>query len=1304
VSRTALATLSVALTALATGPRARAQSVVVGPQANSVSAGRNGLITVPVVANLTGSGGASLGSIAARLTWRPAILTFRGFTLGTAGAPVASADSATGTLRFAVANPGGLTGTPVLINARFEAVGFAGDTTKLNLAVDEITAAGTFANLLGITSATSSLFCVAGGRLGDLDANDVVNSFDALLIVTSAVGLSIAPNTTVNGDVDRDGKVDTRDALIVLSFAVGLPTAPYPVGVLNTAGCTLRSPATVAVTPGAVGVAVGDRFPLAATTRDSVNAIISTGPVTWISRNAAVATVDPLGRVSGVGAGSTRVVAMVSPTVMDSATVTVTGARRVWYVNPVVAAGNPVELGSPAYPFSTIPQAVTAAAPRDTVRVAVASYGGTLLVRKSLVVIGDSTAAGFPRLRNGTGPAVLVDTAGTVRISRLRIEDSRGGVIAVDVDTLDLRAITIERSRGVGISVRNGGYVTIGESSIDGAVLRGIDAESTATVRVRQTTVDLIAAGGGGAPGLGLRAFNVDTVVADTTALTTAGAKVDSADVMTFRNVTVAGSVGPAVQVTGGGSVTIVGGDYAGAGLIVEGASPIAGNPPDYAVSLDLPSSGTVRLDSAVIHDNTLFGLLVTGPASVTMRGATVERSPGANAQFLPVVKFSGVGSVTIAQSSFLQNAYGELLIEDTPGGAATALVDTSTFDDTNLKVFGLASFAMRGGQVLDGYNTAVDVGSTNVVSLVGTEIASTQVGGGPPSPYSGGPWAVTVAAADSLRADSLWIHDNLAGALGAISVTAVSAYGNLLEANALSYYNVYEVKLYQPQRARIAQSVIDDRAGFASASVDVVYGLAGGASVVVDSSTFWGPYYGVYATGSGAGYNDTLVVRGSRMQPGDGVSQIGISVYSVYVGHVSAVGNTLDTTNYGVYDFYSGSAAVRDNVIRNVQYYGVYVYSASQSDSVSGNTIECQPGYYSSSQGVTLQYAPSVVTTANTVRYCATGIDVSNYSGIPYAAEVRGNVVVGDSVYGLSGIQLNGQYTRPVLALNDVSLGRFSTAALRLTGGTFDSARVDSNTVRDGLGPAIQTSGSVVGVSIRGNVIERFQGFTAGTGEGGIAITHTGGGATVVNNRVSFATSMPGVQLYQAGGTITFDSNVVVDGGSSGVQVNGFAVTVTGGRNFVARNYRGFYGTTGTVTVGQSTIQNNTFRGADGVAAWNLANNYWGDPLGPRCLSGCNIGSFGDSVAGVGTFLPFLAAPDVGTPTGAPPAIRPAPARTAAVGAAPLRMATGATRAVRAVRVLPSRSRSPAAAEARRRLAESERARLGTPPGEVRP
>ena len=60
--RTAFAALAAALT-LTYGPSAGAQTIVVGPRGIGVSTVANGLVTVPVVADMTASGGASLGSI-----------------------------------------------------------------------------------------------------------------------------------------------------------------------------------------------------------------------------------------------------------------------------------------------------------------------------------------------------------------------------------------------------------------------------------------------------------------------------------------------------------------------------------------------------------------------------------------------------------------------------------------------------------------------------------------------------------------------------------------------------------------------------------------------------------------------------------------------------------------------------------------------------------------------------------------------------------------------------------------------------------------------------------------------------------------------------------------------------------------------------------------------------------------------------------------------------------------------------------------------------------------------------------------
>jgi len=336
-----------ALAGQALGARSARAQVVVGIQASGISMAPGGFVTVPVVVDMTGSGGFSLGSFGATLTWKASTLRFVGATSGGFAAPAVNPDSATGTLRFAVANPGGATGRVVVLLATFNATGPVGDTTYLTLAVNELTSAVTFTNLTPVT--TTSLVCVGSvtGTWGDLDNSGTVTSFDALLIVTYAVGLSIAPNSPALGDVDLDGQVTTRDALIILSHVVGLPTPGFRPG-QSLSQCGGNPPAAVAALPSTLALVVGDTVTATAQVTDSVGQIVSSPGLSWTTLDPAVATVTPSGRVAAVGAGSARVVVVAAAGVMDTVGVTVAATRRQWYVDAAAAAQNQQETGSPS--------------------------------------------------------------------------------------------------------------------------------------------------------------------------------------------------------------------------------------------------------------------------------------------------------------------------------------------------------------------------------------------------------------------------------------------------------------------------------------------------------------------------------------------------------------------------------------------------------------------------------------------------------------------------------------------------------------------------------------------------------------------------------------------------------------------------------------------------------------------------------------------------------------------------------------------------------------------------------------------
>ena len=76
-------------------------------------------------------------------------------------------------------------------------------------------------------------------KLGDVNGNNLVNSTDALIVLSCEVGMDVSSFCPLKcGDVNGDGLVDSSDALIILSYDAGF-TVPFSVGQV---GC----PTTVA--------------------------------------------------------------------------------------------------------------------------------------------------------------------------------------------------------------------------------------------------------------------------------------------------------------------------------------------------------------------------------------------------------------------------------------------------------------------------------------------------------------------------------------------------------------------------------------------------------------------------------------------------------------------------------------------------------------------------------------------------------------------------------------------------------------------------------------------------------------------------------------------------------------------------------------------------------------------------------------------------------------------------------------------------------------------------------------------------
>jgi hypothetical protein len=104
---------------------------------------------------------------------------------------------------------------------------------------------GTWSITMDDDKEITATFTYETGILGDVNGDEVVNSTDALIILSGDAGLDVLQFCPMNcGDVNADGFVNSTDALIVLSYDVGM-TVPYPVG---EPGC----PATVTPCPGCI--------------------------------------------------------------------------------------------------------------------------------------------------------------------------------------------------------------------------------------------------------------------------------------------------------------------------------------------------------------------------------------------------------------------------------------------------------------------------------------------------------------------------------------------------------------------------------------------------------------------------------------------------------------------------------------------------------------------------------------------------------------------------------------------------------------------------------------------------------------------------------------------------------------------------------------------------------------------------------------------------------------------------------------------------------------------------------------------
>ncbi len=526
-ARRLAAALCAGLLSLAGAAPARAAAadsvlVRVGGQL-SARAGDN--ISVPITVDLSGAPGRALGGYRAVLRFNPALLYFQGAQDGGFATPQVNSTYSTdsGKVVLAALQPSGASGTVVLFNAKFWVQSDTGQS-PVTITFEEMTATATsvtpFEDLTGLLRIVNGTFCKSRGLWGDANSDGYANSLDALVALSSVVGIPI--DTTLMKpaltDVDGDGRVTSRDALIILSYAVGLPVSGYRVLLTAPGACGTGSPITIVVTPDSVELQAGQAAYVQLDARDSTGRSVTVDSGTVVSSDPSVAAflngnsgANVQARAPGVATFTVRL----GPGVAATFKVTVIARRTTWYADVQRARNAPTQTGTQALPFEFIGDALLVAHDGDTVRVASGTYEEVVSQRVSVALLGDSVnrpiiePRGAPTWYSWYDAVDLGSYTGKVEFSNFVV---RAGMVYLDAhdfvvrnvqldgNSTELNAFAMLELYGENLTpatapaaagpMRSAGPVNLGNVLVDGVVVHA-DSTYSGIVVVRADSVEI---------------------------------------------------------------------------------------------------------------------------------------------------------------------------------------------------------------------------------------------------------------------------------------------------------------------------------------------------------------------------------------------------------------------------------------------------------------------------------------------------------------------------------------------------------------------------------------------------------------------------------------------------------------------------------------------------------------------------------------------------------------------------------------------------------------------------------------------
>jgi hypothetical protein len=517
--------LLAALLAAAAALPARAQIVA---RVGGNLAGRIGdTLDVPVTVDLRAAAGVRLGSYRMTLRYNEGVLAEMQVGNGSFAPPLVNTDSAyqgaNSVLRLTAVQPSGADSVVTLFVVRFMVVSDTGQS-DITIAFDEMSAAGTFADLLPSLSVVNGTFCHATGRWGDVDADGQSNSRDALIALSKVVGLAldtmvIVPIDSVHSDtivtmrpsladVDGDGQVTSRDALVIVSYAVGLPVPGFRIGLAAAGACGSGLGITLAAWPDTLDLETGQSANIVVSAQDGAGQPVSLTGATWTSSNTAVAGALSGFAVEARGAGLAVLTARLGSSYATSMVVRVVAHRSQWYVDAVRVQA-PIRTGSAAFPFAYIQDAFDAGRDGDTVNVASGTYEEAVGSDISVLLRGDPAnppvidARGAASYSPNTPALSVGSRAAPMVIDHLAVSHGHVAIYAHDFAARSLHiegdtiAVPLYFSSVLSLGSSDTGNVTLDSVTVHGygTAYHGIEIPLADSVIIRNSAVTRDTAG-----------------------------------------------------------------------------------------------------------------------------------------------------------------------------------------------------------------------------------------------------------------------------------------------------------------------------------------------------------------------------------------------------------------------------------------------------------------------------------------------------------------------------------------------------------------------------------------------------------------------------------------------------------------------------------------------------------------------------------------------------------------------------------------------------------------------------------------